>query len=104
MEWFVKNVFADPSQTSDKRLNLVARDDLAGLPSATVILAEIDPLRSEGEAYANALSKAGVKVNQKTFPGATHEFFGMGKVVKSAADAMSVATTGLNLAFEAAKN
>ena len=34
---------------------------------------------------------AGVQVDQRTFPGATHEFFVLGKIVKSAADAEAYA-------------
>lgn len=103
MEWFVTHVFSSKDQTSDPRLNLVGRDDFAGLPSATIILAEIDPLRSEGEALAEKLKGAGVKVNAKVFDGATHEFFGMAKVVPQAKDAMDMAVADLKAAFSAAK-
>ncbi|WP_182084895.1 alpha/beta hydrolase [Aureimonas sp. ME7] len=101
MEWFVSNVFADKSQTADKRLNLVGRTDLQGLPPATIINAQIDPLRSEGEAYAEKLKAAGVATEQKTYEGATHEFFGMGTVVPQAKEAMTMATERLTAAFSA---
>lgn len=101
MEWFVSHVFASKDETSDPRLNLVGRNDLADLPPATVILAQIDPLRSEGEALANKLEDAGVKVNSKVFDGATHEFFGMAKVVPQAKAAMDMAVTDLKAAFAA---
>lgn len=103
MEWFVSHVFASKDQTSDPRLNLVGRDDFADLPSATVILAQIDPLRSEGETLAEKLKDAGVKVNSKVFSGATHEFFGMAKVVPQAKEAMDMAVADLKAAFAAAK-
>ncbi|TCP88286.1 acetyl esterase/lipase [Rhizobium sp. PP-CC-2G-626] len=99
MEWFVKNAFASMDETSDERLNLVGRTDLAGVAPATLIMAQIDPLRSEGEAYAAKLKDAGVKVETKTYPGVTHEFFGMAKVVPEAKQAMDMAIADLTAAF-----
>lgn len=103
MEWFVKNTVSSMDQTSDKRLNLVGRDDLAGVAPATVITAQFDPLRSEGEAYADKLKAAGVDVDAKTFDGTTHEFFGMGKVVPQAKAAMDMAVADLTAAFDKAQ-
>lgn len=54
------------------------------MPPTTIILAQIDPLRSGGEALAKALTDAGVNVNLKTYDGVAHEFFGMGAVVDKA--------------------
>ena len=73
--------------------------DLRGLPEATVICAELDPLRSEGELLAQRLQDVGVKVRQHTFHGVTHEFFGMGLVVKDAAMAEQMAAHNLKRAF-----
>ncbi len=84
--WFVDKLFADPKQKSDTRIDIV-NADLAGLPPVTIINAEIDPLRSDGDLLAAALRKAGVKVDHKLYKGATHEFFGAGAVVKDAKDA-----------------
>lgn len=61
--------------------------DLRSLPPTTIVLAEIGPLRSEGEALAQKLQAAGVPVEQRTYPGVTHEFFGMGAVVGQAKQA-----------------
>ncbi len=82
----------------DQRINLVSAN-LKGLPPVTIINAQIDPLRSDGETLADALKTAGVKVEQKTFPGVTHEFFGMGKVVRGAYDAEMWAVTRLQPAL-----
>ncbi|EYD78272.1 putative lipase [Rubellimicrobium mesophilum DSM 19309] len=101
MEWFVKNVFTDPSQAADPRIDLVNRDDLQGLPPATIVNAEIDPLQSEGEILAQNLQQAGVEVHQMTYPGVTHEFFGMGAVVPTAKEAEDFAIADLRAAFGA---
>jgi acetyl esterase/lipase len=99
MMWFVEHVFADPSEAADPRIDLVERDDLAGLPPATVILAEIDPLTNEGVTLAGRLEEAGVPVELMTYDGVTHEFFGMGAVVPQAQEAVDMATANLREAF-----
>jgi len=103
MEWFIANVFASRDETSDPRINLVGRKDLSGLPPATVVTAQIDPLRSEGQAYAEKLKAAGVKVNVINVDGVTHEFFGMVKVVDKAKAAVDAANLDLTDAFGSKK-
>ena len=99
MAWFVEHAFAKVEDTADPRVNLVGRDDLSGLPPATLITAQIDPLRSESMAFGEALIAAGVKVEMQNFDGVTHEFFGMGAVVPQAVAAMDLATANLTQAF-----
>jgi len=99
IEWFVKHTFNSESETSDPRVNVVGAADLHGLPSSTVILAEIDPLRTEGEKLAEKLEAAGNDVRHKTFHGSTHEFFGMALVVPDAAVAQQFAAHDLKKAF-----
>jgi len=48
---------------------------------------------------AQKLRAAGVQVQQKTYAGVTHEFFGMGAVVDSAKAAEQMAADALRKAF-----
>ncbi len=83
----------------DPRIDLVSRTDLAGMPPTTVILAEIDPLRSGGEELAAKLAAAGVPTEARLFPGTTHDFFGLGTQVAEAAAAEDYAAARLRAAF-----
>jgi acetyl esterase/lipase len=99
MAWFVEHVFAPIEDSADPRIDLSPRVDLQDLPPATLILAQIDPLRSEGLEYGAALLAAGVPVEMRIYDGVTHEFFGMGAVVPQAAEAMAFATARLRQAL-----
>ena len=72
---------------------------LKGLPPATIIAAELDPLRSDGQLYASRLKQAGVPVTYQLYTGVTHEFFGMGAVVSKARQAELFAAQQLVLSF-----
>ena len=99
--WFGERYFRSPADAQDPRINLVGRPltDLAGLPTATVIGAEIDPLRSEGRAYADRLDDADVRVRYRLYKRVTHEFFGTGAVVKEGREAVAYAAEGLRASF-----
>jgi acetyl esterase len=98
MSWFFDMYLRGPQDRGDPRVNLVAAD-LNGLPPTTIINAQIDPLRSDGEMLAQKLQGAGVQVTQKTYPGVTHEFFGMAAVVDLAKDAEQMGADALKKAF-----
>ena len=102
MKWFFHKYLGSPSDGQNVLVSpLRANEDvLAKLPPATVITAEIDPLRSEGQAYARKLKRAGVDVAVRDFTGVTHEFFGMGAVVPDAKEAQQFAARRLRQALK----
>jgi acetyl esterase len=95
MVWFFDKVLNNESDKKDPRLNLVSAD-LKNLPPITIINAEIDPLRSDGDMLADKLKAAGNNVTHKTFAGVTHEFFGMDAVVAKAGEAQDFAVTQIS--------
>lgn len=88
--WFSHYVTNSPSEMMDPRWDLT-KANLRGLPPVIIVNAEIDPLRDDGAALEQALRDAGVPVQRRIFPGVTHEFFGAGKVIRSAYDAEAYA-------------
>ncbi|MGZ9109470.1 MAG: alpha/beta hydrolase [Micavibrio sp.] len=98
MKWFVKHMIRRAADKESLMINLVAAD-LSDLPPATIITAEIDPLRSEGQKLAERLKDAGNHVEYKNYKGVTHEFFGMDAVLTEAADAQDLAARNLRQAF-----
>ncbi len=98
MAWFLRYVPRTPADLMDPRINLVGAN-LAGLAPVTIVAAQIDPLRSEGEVLAQRLAAAGVSVDRREFAGATHEFFGADAVIADAAEAQTYASGRLRAAF-----
>ena len=67
------------------------RADLTGLPPVLVLLAELDVLRSEGEAMVAKLRAAGVAVETETFAGVVHGFLRATETVGKARAAVAAA-------------
>ncbi len=76
MEWFW-DFYCDPDDRADPKASPLRADDLAGLPPAMVVTCQFDPLRDEGNAYADALTAAGVPVRHLQCEGQTHTSLGM---------------------------
>jgi len=99
MVWFAGHEFRNPSDEKDPRIDLL-NADLFGLPSTTIITAQIDPLRSGGQILGSRIKAAGGKVDSKNYDGVTHEFFGMGAVLQESRDATQFAGSNLRKAFK----
>jgi acetyl esterase len=87
MDWYVDKYIPERARRSEPRASPLYATDLAGLPPAHVATALTDPLRDEGEAYAQRLREAGVAVAVQRH-GQLHGFFNT-TVMPSAREALA---------------
>lgn len=74
MTWFLDHYCPDLDQRRDPRLSVLLAEDLRGLPPAYVATAGFDPLRDEGNAFADRLREAGVPVVKRQHDDLIHGF------------------------------
>ena len=71
MRWFWDH-YADPDDRISPKAAPIRAESLADLPPAMIVTCEFDPLRDEGDAYAEALAAAGVPVRHLPCHGQIH--------------------------------
>jgi acetyl esterase len=84
LKWFYGHYVTSAEFLRHPEVSPLLAANLSGLPPALIIIAEFDPLRDEGEAYAERLRQAGVPVTVTTYPGMIHGFVSMLGVVTDA--------------------
>jgi acetyl esterase len=82
-----RQYLGDFTDHTDPRVTPLMCNDLAGVAPAVVVVAECDPLRDEGVAYAGLLGHFGVPVELLEAKEMVHGFLEMGGVVP---DAMAI--------------
>jgi acetyl esterase len=94
VEWFWSSYFGSSADATNPEACLL-RADLHNLPRTTIVTAECDPLRDEGEALAARLRAAGVETTVRRWPGMLHGFVGMQQITPAAAIALRTVAADL---------
>jgi acetyl esterase len=98
MIWFWDQYLSDKADANNPYAAPMKAQDLSGLPPALIITAEFDPLRDEGEAYAQRLSEAGVPTTCTRYSGMIHSFFNMPASIERAKEAIAEASNTVKAA------
>jgi acetyl esterase len=80
MRWFRDHYIPEPAQRAEPYASPARAEDLSGLPPAFIATMEFDPLRDEGERYAELLQKAGGTATVQRYDGQIHGLFWLGGV------------------------
>jgi acetyl esterase len=99
MVWFQEHYLRSPADAQDWRASPIKATTLAGVAPAIVVTAECDVLHDEGQAYAEALRRAGVAVEYCDYPGMIHGFFGMVPIIDDALVAQRAVAAAFKRAF-----
>jgi acetyl esterase len=99
VRYFWGHYLAWPEDGLHPHASPIMATSLKGLPPAVVITAECDPLRDQGEAYAERLRESGVPVTLKRYEGAIHVFFNLAGVIDAGKEAVADAGAALRAAL-----
>jgi len=104
MDWFDGNYLGPAREAAlDPRVSPILAQDLSGLARAIVVTAAFDPLRDEGEAYAEAMRAAGTPVILRRFGGLIHAFINLAGVSTRCRDAVMEIAGMTRAAFASAQ-
>ncbi|QVL54847.1 MAG: alpha/beta hydrolase [Simkaniaceae bacterium] len=84
IEWYRKQYLDSDHDLTDPRISPLYFPDFSSLPPALILTAEYDPMRDEGESYAQKLKEKGVPVKLKRYKGMVHGFFQMAGLLDDA--------------------
>ncbi|MFJ5229938.1 alpha/beta hydrolase fold domain-containing protein [Kitasatospora sp. NPDC088391] len=101
--WYWAHYLAGPGDAENPLASPLRAADHRGLPAATVVTAEYDPLCAEGEEYAEALRGAGVAVELRRYAGMPHGFFAMPALLDDGRAAQLFAAERLVAAYGAGR-
>ncbi len=88
--WFWSLYLAEHADGESPYASPLKATDHSGLPAAMVIAAQYCPLADENEAYADALTRAGVPVEFHRYEGLPHGFLAVAAVLDRAKDAFGL--------------
>jgi acetyl esterase len=99
-EWFWNHYTNGVVLDADSPARPLFVRDLSNLPPAFVLTNECDPLRDEGDAYADRLRDAGVRVDHRPYAGTMHGFFYMPAVLSKAREAIDDVSAAIRAALD----
>jgi len=102
IEYFHSLYLPAGADRASPRVSPLRGKDFAGLPPAYVMLGGYDPLHDEGQAYAEKLRAAGVKVTIADYADMVHCFIYLQTILPQAHDAVARAAKAVREALEAA--
>ncbi|NEA34118.1 alpha/beta hydrolase [Streptomyces sp. SID13031] len=99
VNWYWKHYLPNDADGTNPLASPLLAASHAGLPPALVITAEFDPLRDEGEYYAEKLYAAGVPTELTRYDGMVHGFYTMSGVLDAARKALTDSAAWLRQTF-----
>lgn len=97
LAWFAQHYLGAAGEPGDWRISPLRAPDLSGLPPAYVMTASHDPLRDEGERFAQRLIESGVVTTVQRAEGQIHGFLPMDAVLDAAVEVLETAARHLAL-------
>ena len=102
MKWFWHHYIGDEVDPAQAYVSPLRASNLSNLPPTTVITAEFDPLRDEGESFAKLLAQAGTSVSMRRYDGMVHGFFAMADLLEAAQEVFEFSAYQLAASFKTA--
>ena len=99
IRWFYDWYGRGGADPADWQVSPIRAVSLTGVAPAVVLTAEYDPLRDEGNDYAQRLRDAGIDVEHRCYEGLIHGFFGLSAAFDASRDAMDLVGAALQRAF-----
>jgi len=99
LDWALGN-YAPGADRSNPLLSPLCAESLAGLPPATVVVGEFDPLRDDGLSYAHRLRAAGVEARLIDVDGLIHHAIMAPKALPRGREAVTQVADALAAAFK----
>lgn len=103
MRFFARETLSGSGEgltASDWRLSPIVVEDLSNLAPAYIAVCELDPLRDEGIAYADRLTKAGNTVTLSNWAGQVHLLMQLAPVADDGERLLEAVVSALESAFE----
>jgi acetyl esterase len=102
MQWFWNHYLENTEQGALSYASPIRSESLSGLPSATVITAEYDPLLDEGKNYSDKLCAHGVSTTYRLYKGMFHGFVSFINMLEQADQSIDFIASQLQQSFSEA--